>query len=198
VVRLSAEHGLTVVFVTHSVYESVYLSNRVIVMAARPGRVAADLAVRRPGRATATSATAPPSPRRPAASPRPSEERSMTLPSTIEGAPQDEPAPVNLEQARQERRDRWLSVAMPVAAVVLAIGGWEALVRINEIPPYIIPAPSVIAATLWTDGPSLLQSAWFTVKLTFFSLVLAILGGVLLGALFALSRNVERSLFPLR
>ena len=45
VVRLASEHGLTVVFVTHSVYESVYLSNRVIVMAARPGRVAADLAI---------------------------------------------------------------------------------------------------------------------------------------------------------
>lgn len=85
---------------------------------------------------------------------------------------------------------------MPLAAVVLAIGAWEAVVRINEIPPYIIPAPSRIAATLWTDGPSLLRSAWFTVKLTFFSLLLAILGGVLLGTLFALSRNVERSLFP--
>lgn len=48
VVRLSAEHGLTVVFVTHSVYESVYLSNRVIVMAARPGRVAADLSIAAP------------------------------------------------------------------------------------------------------------------------------------------------------
>ncbi len=48
VVRLSAEHGLTVVFVTHSVYESVYLSNRVVVMAARPGRVAADLTVAAP------------------------------------------------------------------------------------------------------------------------------------------------------
>jgi NitT/TauT family transport system ATP-binding protein len=35
--------GLTVIFVTHSVYESVYLSSRIVVMAARPGRVAADL-----------------------------------------------------------------------------------------------------------------------------------------------------------
>jgi NitT/TauT family transport system ATP-binding protein len=48
VLRLRAEHGLTVVFVTHSVYESVYLSNRVLVMAARPGRVAADLHVDAP------------------------------------------------------------------------------------------------------------------------------------------------------
>jgi NitT/TauT family transport system ATP-binding protein len=48
VLRLWAEHGLTVIFVTHSIFESVYLSNRVLVMAARPGRVAADLRVEAP------------------------------------------------------------------------------------------------------------------------------------------------------
>ena len=35
----------TVVFVTHSVYEAVYLSNRVIVMTPRPGRIAEDIAI---------------------------------------------------------------------------------------------------------------------------------------------------------
>ena len=38
----------TTIFVTHSVYESVYLSNRIIVMAARPGRIIADIAVDEP------------------------------------------------------------------------------------------------------------------------------------------------------
>ena len=38
----------TTIFVTHSVYESVYLSNRIIVMAARPGRIIADIAVNEP------------------------------------------------------------------------------------------------------------------------------------------------------
>ena len=38
------QHRFTAVFVTHSVFESVYLSNRIVVMAARPGRVMADLA----------------------------------------------------------------------------------------------------------------------------------------------------------
>lgn len=36
---LQAELGSTVIFVTHSVYESVYLSSRIAVISARPGRV---------------------------------------------------------------------------------------------------------------------------------------------------------------
>src|SRR5215211_1847668 len=43
--RLQGEFGCTVVFVTHSVYESVYLSSRIVVMAARPGRVVTEVAV---------------------------------------------------------------------------------------------------------------------------------------------------------
>jgi NitT/TauT family transport system ATP-binding protein len=42
------ERGLTVVFVTHSVWEAVYLSTRVAVMGARPGRVVATIDVDAP------------------------------------------------------------------------------------------------------------------------------------------------------
>jgi NitT/TauT family transport system ATP-binding protein len=45
---LWAQRDLTVVFVTHSIYEAVYLSSRVIVMAARPGRVIADVPIEGP------------------------------------------------------------------------------------------------------------------------------------------------------
>jgi NitT/TauT family transport system ATP-binding protein len=37
--------GRTVVFVTHSVFESVYLSQRILVMSPRPGRVVAEIAI---------------------------------------------------------------------------------------------------------------------------------------------------------
>src|SRR3982751_3106892 len=37
--------GKTVIFVTHSVFESVYLSQRVVVMTARPGRIQADFRI---------------------------------------------------------------------------------------------------------------------------------------------------------
>jgi NitT/TauT family transport system ATP-binding protein len=40
--------GKTVIFVTHSVFESVYLSQRVIVMTARPGRISAECRIEAP------------------------------------------------------------------------------------------------------------------------------------------------------
>lgn len=46
--RLWREQGLTVVFVTHSIHEAVFLSQRVIMMAARPGRVVEDIAINEP------------------------------------------------------------------------------------------------------------------------------------------------------
>lgn len=46
--RLWEGQGWTVVFVTHSVYESVFLSSRIVVMAARPGRIVGEIAVDAP------------------------------------------------------------------------------------------------------------------------------------------------------
>ncbi len=45
VLRLWRETGITVIFVTHSVFESAFLSNRIVVMRARPGQVYTDLAI---------------------------------------------------------------------------------------------------------------------------------------------------------
>ncbi|WP_020174510.1 ABC transporter ATP-binding protein [Methyloferula stellata] len=44
-IRLKQELGTTVVFVTHSVYESVYLSTRIAIMAPRPGRIVKEIAI---------------------------------------------------------------------------------------------------------------------------------------------------------
>jgi NitT/TauT family transport system ATP-binding protein len=46
--QLWGQFGWTVIFVTHSVFESVYLSERIVVMAPRPGRVFKDLAIDAP------------------------------------------------------------------------------------------------------------------------------------------------------
>ena len=46
--KLKAKLGCTIIFVTHSVFESVFLSSRIAVMAARPGRVIRELEIDAP------------------------------------------------------------------------------------------------------------------------------------------------------
>lgn len=77
------------------------------------------------------------------------------------------------------------------------MASWEALVRAAQIPHYTLPAPSLVAETLVLNFSSLAGSWWFTLKITFGALALACAGGVLIAAMFALSRSLERALFPL-
>jgi NitT/TauT family transport system ATP-binding protein len=48
--RLQKALGCTIVFVTHSIYESAYLSGRILVMSPRPGRIAAEIQGEAPAR----------------------------------------------------------------------------------------------------------------------------------------------------
>jgi NitT/TauT family transport system permease protein len=51
-------------------------------------------------------------------------------------------------------RRAWRFIA-PAVVGLLFLGLWETVVRANGIPAYILPAPSAVAFSLWTDGPSL-------------------------------------------
>ena len=89
----------------------------------------------------------------------------------------------------------WQIVApLAVGAVLLAL--WEILVRVNGIPPYILPGPLAIANSLWTDGPSLLGSLLVTLRVTLAALAAAAILGGAIAVLFSLSRILELSLFP--
>jgi NitT/TauT family transport system permease protein len=103
---------------------------------------------------------------------------------------------LNQIERRRERHERRLTVAAPLAVLAVLLIAWELVVRINKIPPYLLPGPLLVLQTLWDRWPSLATSLFFTVKLTLSALGLAIVGGVGLGTLFALSRRVEVSLFP--
>ncbi len=82
------------------------------------------------------------------------------------------------------------------AVGVLFLAGWEAVVRLRGIPLYILPAPSAIALSLWTDGPSLFASLLVTLRITLAALAAAALFGGALALLFSRSRLLELSLFP--
>ncbi len=85
---------------------------------------------------------------------------------------------------------------LPFIVFFVALLTWELTVRINQIPHYILPAPTLIAKTLWDNLGSLMTSWVYTMKITFGALVLAVVGGVALAMLFALNKWVELCLFP--
>ena len=98
-----------------------------------------------------------------------------------------------LRAARLERVGRWV---LPIAIMVLAIWLWDRICVWNEIPQYILPRPAVVLETLVKDAPLLFSSLLVTLRITFLSLALAVIGGVGLAVLFTQSKWVEMSLFP--
>jgi NitT/TauT family transport system permease protein len=96
----------------------------------------------------------------------------------------------------QERYDRLLRVALPIVVLALGLLLWEAIVRINKIPPYILPSPSLILRTLIDDWELLSQSLVVTLATTVEGFLLAAFGGVGLAVLFNQSRLLEYSLYP--
>ena len=93
-------------------------------------------------------------------------------------------------------RRSFADYALPLLVFLAMIGLWEALVRVNDIPPYVLPSPSLIGVTLVKDWGTLSGSLLVTLQITFEALLAATVGGVALAILFARSRWVERSFFP--
>ena len=94
------------------------------------------------------------------------------------------------------RRVRLWRVAAPLAVGAVLLALWQGVVRVEDIPPYILPGPAAIAAALWTDGPSLLGSLFVTLRITLAALAAAAVLGGGIALLFSLSRLLALSLFP--
>jgi len=68
------------------------------------------------------------------------------------------------------------SVAFVVGAALIS---WEAIVRAREVPPYLLPAPSVIARDLWEGGPRYAAASLVTLLEALSGLILGVLVGPL-------------------
>jgi len=87
-------------------------------------------------------------------------------------------------------------LVLPVIVAAVGTAAWELVVRANNIPPYVLPAPSAIFSTLFSDWEVLWQSLLTTLLTTLEGFIAASIGGILLALLFNLSKLVEFSLFP--
>jgi NitT/TauT family transport system permease protein len=96
----------------------------------------------------------------------------------------------------RERRDRVLRIALPVIVLALVLAIWELAVRVENIPPYVLPAPGLILQTLIADWALLMQSLLVTLITTVEGFLLAAIGGIGLAVLFNQWRWVEYSFYP--
>ena len=105
---------------------------------------------------------------------------------------------MSTQQASKAAPDpmRYVRILLPI--VVLAVGTmvWELVVRLNNIPPYVLPGPLAVFSTLIADWPVLSQSLGVTLLTTLEGFIAAAVGGVGLALLFNQSKWLEYSLFP--
>jgi ABC-type nitrate/sulfonate/bicarbonate transport system permease component len=85
----------------------------------------------------------------------------------------------------------------PAALIVLVLlGVWEGYVRLWAVPKWLLPAPSVIATTLVVSRELLLTHTLVTLLVVVIGFSLSLLCGILLACGMALSRTLERALYP--
>jgi NitT/TauT family transport system permease protein len=85
---------------------------------------------------------------------------------------------------------------LPLLVGVAVLLAWQAVVRLEDIPPYILPSPVAVAASLVAGWGTLSASLLVTLQVTGMALLAAVIGGGGLAILFAQSRWIEASLFP--
>jgi NitT/TauT family transport system permease protein len=105
--------------------------------------------------------------------------------------------PVVAEQTGSDNHAlRVVRILIPIVALAAGLAAWELVVRLNNIPPYVLPAPSAVFKTLVEDWPVLSRSLLTTLVTTLEGFIAAGLGGVALALLFNQSKWLEYSLFP--
>jgi len=89
-----------------------------------------------------------------------------------------------------------LQVVLPFVVLGVGIAAWDLVVRINQIPPYVLPGPGLVWETLIKDWPVLFASLLATLWTTLEGFVAAAVGGIALALLFNQSKWLEYSLLP--
>jgi NitT/TauT family transport system permease protein len=92
--------------------------------------------------------------------------------------------------------ERALRFLLPLIALGLTLLAWDMIVRVKGIPPYVLPAPGLVFATLFSDWPILGPSLAVTLLTTLQGFLLAVIGGIGLAVLFNQSRLIEYSFYP--
>jgi NitT/TauT family transport system permease protein len=87
-------------------------------------------------------------------------------------------------------------ILLPLVVAAAGTVAWELIVRLNNIPPYVLPGPMAVVQTLVADWGVLSESLLTTLLTTLEGFIAAGVGGIALALLFNQSKWLEYSLFP--
>ena len=89
-----------------------------------------------------------------------------------------------------------IEAAMPWLFVIALLVVWEAACVAFNIPVFVLPRPSLVAASLYKWLGPIMENAWATLLRTLAGFALAVVLGALLGLAIGSSRVVYRGLYP--
>jgi NitT/TauT family transport system permease protein len=99
--------------------------------------------------------------------------------------------------AAAAKRRRRLQAALPWLVIIGMFALWEIAVRAFNVPEFVLPAPSAIAASMVKWWLPLVDNAWQTTMTTLIGFGLAIVFGLLLGVAIGSSTLLYHGLYPL-
>jgi NitT/TauT family transport system ATP-binding protein len=172
--------GMTVVFVTHSTAEAVFLAQRAIVLSTRPGRIVHDRLIDLPEERSAS----------PARNTRIRDANALDL----RGAGKRRAMSERTTDARQG----WLRVVLPpVVVLCVAVVAWATAIPLFHIPPYLLPTPAAILRSLVLDSRAeLLAALGWTAVVSLLGFAISALAGVLIALALSASSVLRRAIYP--
>jgi putative hydroxymethylpyrimidine transport system permease protein len=81
--------------------------------------------------------------------------------------------------------------------VVGLLGGWELYADLGGVDPFLLPAPSDVASSLWTDRGLLWDNFTVTAGEVLLGIAVSLAAGVALALAIHLSRTLRRATYPL-
>ena len=102
----------------------------------------------------------------------------------------------------RSRADGWLGRAIArygpaLLLVAIGIGIWELLIRVLDVPEFLWPAPSLVAATLRDEAGLLATHTWVTLREVIYGFLIAVAAGLGVGIVLHLSGMIRRAVLPL-
>jgi putative hydroxymethylpyrimidine transport system permease protein len=85
----------------------------------------------------------------------------------------------------------------PAALLALAVCVWQVVVRLDDVPDYLFPAPTSVASSLHADAHLLASATLVTVREVVLGYLLAVAGGLAIAVALHFSTALRRALLPL-